>query len=84
LRSSRTGNLFFSPQVISTALALTYAGARGDTAAEIARTLHLSLAQEKVPVAYAELLAALNGPGGDDPYPLSIATRLWGSAVSSS
>ena len=29
LRTAQSGNLFFSPSSISTALAMTYAGARG-------------------------------------------------------
>ena len=32
------GNLFISPHSISTALAMTYAGARGETAAQMAAT----------------------------------------------
>ena len=36
----KDGNLFFSPESISTALAMTYAGARGETAEEMAKTLH--------------------------------------------
>ncbi len=36
---SESGNLFFSPESISTALAMTYAGARGETATEMAKTL---------------------------------------------
>jgi serpin B len=77
LRSSQSGNLFFSPQSISTALAMTYGGARGDTAAEMARTLHFSLPQDQLPAAYAALLAKLNGPGGERRYRLSVASRLW-------
>src|SRR5262245_4520617 len=77
LRSGQQGNLFLSPQSISTALAMTYAGARGDTADQMARTLHLSLPQDQVPAAYAALLKILN-PGGDRGYRLSIANRLWG------
>ena len=34
------GNLFFSPYSLSTALAMTYAGARGETAEQMAKTLH--------------------------------------------
>ena len=37
---SAEGNLFFSPYSISTCLAMTYAGARGSTATQMARTLH--------------------------------------------
>ena len=33
-------NIFFSPYSISLALAMAYAGARGETEAEIAQTLH--------------------------------------------
>src|SRR5437660_11971290 len=39
------GNLFFSPYSISTALAMTRAGARGDTAAEMDKVLHFTLPQ---------------------------------------
>jgi serpin B len=78
LRAGQSGNLFFSPQSISTALAMTYAGARGDTAAQMARTLHFSLPQDQLPVAYAALLKALNPAGTSPGYRLSIANRLWG------
>jgi len=78
LRATESGNLFFSPQSISTALAMTYAGARGDTATEMARTLHFSLPQDQLPKAYGQLLAALHGSGAQRPYTLSVANRLWG------
>ena len=78
LRGEQSGNLFLSPQSISTALAMTYAGARGDTAAQMARTLHFSLPQEQLPAAYASLLQTLNPAGTDRAYRLSIANRLWG------
>src|SRR5262245_12632062 len=77
LRSTEKGNLFFSPQSISTALAMTYAGARGETAEQMARTMHFSLPQDRLPPAYAELMHALRG-GGTQSYRLSIANRLWG------
>lgn len=78
LRAAESGNLFFSPHSISTALAMTYAGARGDTATEMARTLHFSLPQDRLPAAYGQLLAALHGSGAQRPYTLSVANRLWG------
>jgi len=40
--SRRPGNLFFSPESISTALAMTYAGAQSETAAEMSKTLHFT------------------------------------------
>jgi serpin B len=78
LRSTEKGNLFFSPQSISTALAVTYAGARGETAEEMARTMHFSLPQDRLPAGYAELTQAVRGGGGTQSYRLSIANRLWG------
>ena len=78
LRSEQSGNLVFSPQSISTALAVTYAGARGDTAAQMARTLRFSLPQDRLSSAYAELLKALGPTGADRGYRLSLANRLWG------
>lgn len=42
------GNLFFSPYSISSALAMTYAGARGRTAAEIEKTLHFADFKSKI------------------------------------
>lgn len=39
---SEEGNIFFSPYSISSALAMTYAGARGGTAEEMAQVLHFS------------------------------------------
>ena len=38
-----SGNLFFSPASISMALAMTYAGASGTTAEEMAHVLHVKL-----------------------------------------
>src|SRR5215470_299145 len=37
---STSGNLFFSPYSISSALAVTYSGARGQTETQMARVLH--------------------------------------------
>src|SRR5436309_1090324 len=54
------GNLFFSPESISTALAMTYAGARGDTAVEMAKTLHFTLPPERLHPAMGALLHDLN------------------------
>jgi len=45
---SAPGNLFFSPYSISTCLAMTYAGARGDTEKQMRQVLHLGNDQREV------------------------------------
>ncbi len=57
--SATEGNTFFSPYSISTALAMTYAGARENTEKEMAKTLHSSLDQSKLHPAFAELQGML-------------------------
>lgn len=71
------GNLFFSPYSISTALAMTYTGARGQTASEMARVLHLSLPQTEVPPAFAALVQLMNVAQGAKPLTLDTANSLW-------
>ena len=46
---NQPGNLFFSPSSISTALAMTYAGARGETAEQMARVLHFPAPRTSFP-----------------------------------
>ena len=72
------GNLFFSPLSISTALAMTYGGARGETATEMITVLHLPGDQASLHSAYAELLRTLSVEGENPPYQLDVANRLWG------
>ncbi len=50
------GNLIFSPYSVSMALAMTYAGARGNTESQMAKALHLSL-QQKVHKEFAAVNA---------------------------
>ncbi|MBI5032889.1 MAG: serpin family protein [Chloroflexi bacterium] len=59
LRTS-TGNLFFSPYSISMALAMTYAGARGNTETQMAQALHFPLDQEQLYSSFAALRARLD------------------------
>ena len=70
------GNLFCSPASISTALAMVYAGARGETESEMARTLHFELPDERLLAGFATLSQALNSDGRG--YRLTTANRLWG------
>ena len=77
LRSEEAGNLFFSPHSISTALAMTYAGARGDTEKEMGEVLHFTLPQAQLHAAFAALADKLLGDKAKG-YQLRIANRLWG------
>jgi serpin B len=78
LRAQTAGNLFVSPYSLSTALAMTFAGARGETEREMARVLHFSLDQTSLHSAYSSLSGALSLGRGDDSERLSVANRLWG------
>ncbi|NQT51969.1 serpin family protein [bacterium] len=75
--SQEKGNLFFSPYSISTALAMTYAGARGNTETQMATALHFGLGQEPLHAAFHNLLEATRG-GDKRGYQLSVANALWG------
>lgn len=74
---SDKGNLFFSPSSISTALAMTYAGAEGGTEKEMANVLQFKQPEQQVHAGFASLMATLNAPN-KDAYELRIANRLWG------
>ena len=69
-------NSFFSPFSISTALSMTYAGAKGNTAKQMADTMHFRLTPIDQHAAFGELSAALNSAGKG--YKLEIANALWG------
>ena len=75
------GNLFFSPYSISTALAMTYAGARGETEKQMAGTLHFPrfLYRDGNPFHrhYGRLIEQLNTQGKQGDYELLIANALW-------
>jgi len=71
------GNIFFSPYSISTALAMTYAGARGDTEKQMAETMRFALAQKKLHPAFGALIADLNSRSGKG-HEILVANALWG------
>jgi serpin B len=73
---SKSGNLFFSPYSISSALAMCYLGARGNTSSEMARVLNFSLEQH-VHKGFSELDLNMNSIVKKGFVKLSIANSLW-------
>lgn len=78
------GNLFLSPHSISTALAMTYAGAKNQTAAQMATTLHFTLPPDDLFAAQNALDLALASRAHDGtssqtrPFALHTASSIWG------
>ena len=79
-----SGNLLFSPFSISMALAMTYAGARTQTEAQMADVLHYALPQDRLHPAFNALDLALSSRGkgakGKDSegFKLNIVNAIWG------
>lgn len=72
----RPGNLVFSPFSIRTALGMTHAGARGETAAQMRAALRISSSDEMLQAAFGEVIQRLNAAGGGD-YEMTVANSLW-------
>jgi serpin B len=77
LRSDE-GNLFFSPASISMALAMTYDGAAGNTAAEMAKVLHFGMPKAQLNEEMRALRASWNTKEKKQGFRLDVANRLWG------
>jgi serpin B len=75
----REGNLFYSPFSISTALAMTSAGARGKTLEEMEKALSLP-DQKGLHPGVGRLVARLNAKGKKSKHELVVANALWGQA----
>jgi len=73
----RPGNVFVSPYSISTALAMTYGGARGNTEKQIAATFRFPKEQALVHAAFSALQSNLNAVEKKGAVQLNIANSLW-------
>lgn len=82
------GNLFYSPFSISLALAMTYAGAAGETEQQMAKALHFDLPQDRLHPAMnlldqtlesqAEKAGAEEAEDESRGFTLNIVNSLWG------
>lgn len=73
------GNLAISPASITTALAMTWGGARGETAAQMAKVLHFAGTPAQVMTASGALAGTLTAPGRDVTF--RIANQLFGETT---
>jgi serpin B len=78
------GNIFYSPYSLSVALAMTYAGARGETEQEMAQALSFFLPQDRLHPAfnYLDQLLTSRGEGAqgkdEEGFRLHIVNDIWG------
>jgi serpin B len=70
------GNVVFSPASVTTALAMTWGGAKGDTAAQMKKVLHLDGTADEVMTTSGKLAASLEDP--NRPIKFRIANQLFG------
>lgn len=73
--SSPTGNIFFSPFSISSALAMVFLGTKGTTAAQLSKTFHFD-SVEDVHSRFQSLNAEVSKRGAS--HTLKLANRLYG------
>lgn len=81
--AAKEGNVFVAPLSISIALAQVWAGAKGQTADEIASALRFTLPQNALHRAFNALDQTLESRASDvveagEPFKLSVVNALWG------
>ena len=76
--AAEPGNVVCSPYSVSAALTMTYAGARGETAAEMAKVLHIAGLAARVHPAHADLAWRLKSDPAKGQPEFNVANALWG------
>lgn len=74
-------NLFYSPYSISTALSMTYAGAKGNTATEMAKAMSFNLPMAEQHASYRDQQQALNAIGKRGKAQLSVANAIFDAKI---
>ena len=77
LAAKADGNVFISPWSITTALGMAWAGARGETADEMAEVLHFPSDQAATHPLFGELIDTINGIQEEGKLVLNTANALW-------
>ncbi|MCP3923742.1 MAG: serpin family protein [Desulfobacterales bacterium] len=70
-------NIFFSPYSISTALSMTYAGARGNTRKEMAKALRFTLDRDNLHATFAIIESKLSKIQKAGNVKLNVVNNLW-------
>lgn len=74
---ARDGNVFFSSYSISNALAMTYAGARGQTATQMAAALRFPMDGDRLHQSFAKVNRDVNAAGSKGGAEMQVANALW-------
>jgi serpin B len=77
LIATNSGNVFISPYSISTCFGMVYAGARGETALQMATALNLSTNQAEIGPQFGALQAELESQQDQNVIRLDVANGLW-------
>lgn len=70
-------NVFFSPFSISTAMAMTYAGAKNNTKKEIGKVMHFDSVQNNLNKRFSTLLKYINSLNTENKLSLYTANSIW-------
>ena len=73
----KESNVFLSPFSISSALAMTYAGARNETEKQMSKVLHFDLNQKNIHQGFFEINSELKKYKSNSEIELSIANAIW-------
>jgi serpin B len=72
------GNLFMSPYSVSVSLAMTYTGARGNTAAEMREVMYVTVDDDQLLTGFEWIINNTNRRGSAGDFRLAVANSLWG------